>query len=364
MSRPATNALTGEPGPRRPPGGRPGASPTRRRSCVGRVPQLPRARSVAAATASCARTSNVASIASASTELGELQRHYVDVFDLSRKHALYLSYWTDGDTRRRGEVLLRLQGSATAPAASSSTPTGELHRLPPAGARVRRPRRPGGRDAPCCRSTDRASSCLRLALLETDPTYAGVVAAVCATLPGASPLTGRRSTRWPRRVRRARTSGSSPTTRGCFRCQRRLEVPDEPAPVGRPSLRRAGPARRRHDLALPLRPVRLDDPVVPALRVAAAADRLAALPLRAGLRPRRARRRAGHPQELDRGGRRQPAPLPRQRPGRRRPRGPLHAGGRRDPGLPPAHDRAGLHGHHPQRQGDVRRSRRQRSCSG
>ena len=34
-----------------------------------------------------------------------IQTHYVDVFDLSRKHSLYLSYWTDGDTRRRGEVL-------------------------------------------------------------------------------------------------------------------------------------------------------------------------------------------------------------------------------------------------------------------
>ena len=39
------------------------------------------------------------------TPLAELQRTYVDAFDLSRKHALYLSYWTDGDTRRRGEVL-------------------------------------------------------------------------------------------------------------------------------------------------------------------------------------------------------------------------------------------------------------------
>ena len=34
---------------------------------------------------------------------------YVDTFDLSRKHALYLSYWTDGDTRRRGEVLGRFK---------------------------------------------------------------------------------------------------------------------------------------------------------------------------------------------------------------------------------------------------------------
>ena len=32
-------------------------------------------------------------------------------FDLSRKHALYLSYWTDGDTRRRGEVLGRFKSA-------------------------------------------------------------------------------------------------------------------------------------------------------------------------------------------------------------------------------------------------------------
>ena len=30
---------------------------------------------------------------------------YVDTFDMSKSHALYLSYWTDGDTRRRGMVL-------------------------------------------------------------------------------------------------------------------------------------------------------------------------------------------------------------------------------------------------------------------
>ncbi len=35
----------------------------------------------------------------------ELRHDYVDVFDLSRAHTLYLTYWTDGDTRRRGEAL-------------------------------------------------------------------------------------------------------------------------------------------------------------------------------------------------------------------------------------------------------------------
>src|SRR5690606_16605978 len=38
--------------------------------------------------------------------LTDIQSWHVQEFDLSRRHALHLSYWTDGDTRRRGEVLL------------------------------------------------------------------------------------------------------------------------------------------------------------------------------------------------------------------------------------------------------------------
>ncbi|WP_104111022.1 MULTISPECIES: nitrate reductase molybdenum cofactor assembly chaperone [unclassified Arthrobacter] len=39
------------------------------------------------------------------TGLMALQGQYVQEFDLGKRHALHLSYWTDGDTRRRGEVL-------------------------------------------------------------------------------------------------------------------------------------------------------------------------------------------------------------------------------------------------------------------
>lgn len=41
--------------------------------------------------------------------LRELQEFHVQEFDLSRRHALHLTYWTDGDTRRRGEVLASLK---------------------------------------------------------------------------------------------------------------------------------------------------------------------------------------------------------------------------------------------------------------
>lgn len=40
-------------------------------------------------------------------EPAEAAAHYVDTFDLRRRCCLYLTYYTHGDTRRRGEALLR-----------------------------------------------------------------------------------------------------------------------------------------------------------------------------------------------------------------------------------------------------------------
>ncbi|MFG3102343.1 nitrate reductase molybdenum cofactor assembly chaperone [Streptomyces sp. NPDC048182] len=39
----------------------------------------------------------------------DLQSHYVQVFDFKNRHSLYLSWWTDGDTRRRGMSLVRFK---------------------------------------------------------------------------------------------------------------------------------------------------------------------------------------------------------------------------------------------------------------
>lgn len=44
-----------------------------------------------------------------SMPLRELQEFHVQEFDLSRRHAMHLTYWTDGDTRRRGEVLAAIK---------------------------------------------------------------------------------------------------------------------------------------------------------------------------------------------------------------------------------------------------------------
>lgn len=46
--------------------------------------------------------------ASTTPEL-ELSAHYVDVFDLRRRRALHMTYYTDGDTRRRGHALAEIK---------------------------------------------------------------------------------------------------------------------------------------------------------------------------------------------------------------------------------------------------------------
>lgn len=44
-----------------------------------------------------------------STPLGELQADYVDTFDVTRKCSLHLTYFTHGDTRRRGVALVEFR---------------------------------------------------------------------------------------------------------------------------------------------------------------------------------------------------------------------------------------------------------------
>ncbi|MEI2716480.1 MAG: nitrate reductase molybdenum cofactor assembly chaperone [Candidatus Nanopelagicales bacterium] len=45
----------------------------------------------------------------ADTPLMQLQQHYVAVFDMRRRACLYLTYWTDGETRNRGQALVRFK---------------------------------------------------------------------------------------------------------------------------------------------------------------------------------------------------------------------------------------------------------------
>lgn len=112
-------------------------------------------------------------------------RRYVDTFDLSRRHALHLSYWTDGDTRRRGETLGRFK-QRYRDSGWLVDLGGELPDFLPLvlefTARV---------DYAVGRSLlaeYRASlELLRIELTADAPVYAPVLEAVCGTLPGPSP---------------------------------------------------------------------------------------------------------------------------------------------------------------------------------
>lgn len=119
------------------------------------------------------------------TPLADVQSSYVQEFDLSRRHSLHLSYWTDGDTRRRGEVLAEFKqvyrnsgllvdtGGELPdylPMVLEFTASGD----PEAGRGVLIKYRP-------------SLELLRLALEEDRQPHAAVVQAICNLLPGASP---------------------------------------------------------------------------------------------------------------------------------------------------------------------------------
>ena len=120
----------------------------------------------------------------ASTPPAEVQAAYVDTFDMSRRHALYLSYWTDGDTRRRGAVLADLKRRYRE-AGLALEGTGELPDfLPLVLEFARHSPREGGA---LLQEYRPSLELIRLALGERGSPYTGVVAAVCDTLPGRSP---------------------------------------------------------------------------------------------------------------------------------------------------------------------------------
>jgi nitrate reductase delta subunit len=122
--------------------------------------------------------------AAAATPPTRMTQHYVEIFDTRRRCCLYLTWWTDGETRRRGSALAALK--ARYRAAGVELDTSELPDFLPAvlefaaiadlaaGLQLLQEHRAG-------------IELLRLALLEAGTPYAGPVEAVCALLPGPSP---------------------------------------------------------------------------------------------------------------------------------------------------------------------------------
>ncbi len=112
---------------------------------------------------------------------GELAAHYVETFDLDRRCCLYLTYYADGDTRRRGASLAALKRRYRAAGwelMEDELPDFlpvvlEFAALDATGAEVLREHRVG-------------LELLRAALERRGSPYALVVGAVCGTLPPAT----------------------------------------------------------------------------------------------------------------------------------------------------------------------------------
>ncbi|MEX5296614.1 nitrate reductase molybdenum cofactor assembly chaperone [Kocuria sp. CPCC 205268] len=116
--------------------------------------------------------------------LEQVQADYVQEFDLSRRHSLHLTYWTDGDTRRRGEALAafkQVYRSHGAELDESELPdylplvlefTAKVS--PADGYELLQRYRP-------------SLELLRLSLRDDHLPHRGAVALVCSTLPGVSP---------------------------------------------------------------------------------------------------------------------------------------------------------------------------------
>ncbi|MDJ0311887.1 nitrate reductase molybdenum cofactor assembly chaperone [Arthrobacter sp. H35-D1] len=118
-------------------------------------------------------------------ELMALQSQYVAEFDLGKRHALHLSYWTDGDTRRRGEVLGAFKKVYRGSDTLVNT-RGELPDFLPmvleyaatvdlaTGKELLQQYRP-------------SLELIKFGLLRDNLAHTEIVQAVCSTLPGVSP---------------------------------------------------------------------------------------------------------------------------------------------------------------------------------
>jgi len=115
----------------------------------------------------------------------DVQKHYIDVFDLSRKRTLYLSFYLDGDTRRRGGTLVGFKRRYRDSGALVDT-HGELPDFLPLALEYAALIDTAD-GALMLQENRRGLELLRLALRDYRTCYAGVVEAICGTLPGPSP---------------------------------------------------------------------------------------------------------------------------------------------------------------------------------
>lgn len=127
-------------------------------------------------------------------DLEDVQSEYVQEYDLSRRHALHLSYWTDGDTRRRGETLLKFK-QMYRDSGMFTQLNGELPDYLPLvlefAALVDRTK---GRAA--LQAYRPSLELLRLSLKDGNLPHYGLLHSICGTLPASLPRPRSRCSRW------------------------------------------------------------------------------------------------------------------------------------------------------------------------
>ncbi|MFJ5705896.1 nitrate reductase molybdenum cofactor assembly chaperone [Streptomyces sp. NPDC093105] len=119
------------------------------------------------------------------TALLDLAAHYTDTFDTRNRRCLYLTWWTDGDTRRRGLSLVRMK--RTYREHGLEFDSDELPDFLPAALEFAALHEEPG--TALLQEHRAGLELLRLALADAGTPYAGVLEAVCGTLPGPSPRT-------------------------------------------------------------------------------------------------------------------------------------------------------------------------------
>ncbi|MEV8475135.1 nitrate reductase molybdenum cofactor assembly chaperone [Streptomyces sp. NPDC051173] len=138
----------------------------------------------------------------------ELAARYVTTFDRSRRRTLHMTYYADGDTRRRGASLVRIKGAMRA--RGWQPPDGELPDfLPSLLEFAARCPREGG---PLLVEHRPGLDLLHGALEKHGSPYAGVVRAVRLTLPALSPSDRRQARRLAQDGPPVETVGLAPFT--------------------------------------------------------------------------------------------------------------------------------------------------------
>lgn len=124
-------------------------------------------------------------------DLGDLQQEYVETFDFTRKCSLYLTYFTMGDTRKRGVALVQLKQAYR----RGGLELGDDELADHLGVVLEFGALADWETAWSMLVEHRAGlEALRLALTSQDSPWLGAVEAVCATLP-ALDATGRDAVR-------------------------------------------------------------------------------------------------------------------------------------------------------------------------